>query len=55
MLKLKKQSKKIRIEGVEGLYENFDTKEGQKYICRIAAVRDRAAKDLGQMRKIKKY
>ena len=37
-------------------YENFDTKEGQKDThYRIAAARDRQAKDLGQMSTIKKY
>ena len=33
-----------RIEAVEGLYDNFDTKEGQKDIYTIAAARDRAAR-----------
>ena len=37
-------------------YKNFDTKEGQKDTpYRIAATRDRQAKDLGQMSTIKKY
>ena len=37
-------------------YENFDTKEGQKDThYRIAAARDRQAKDLGQMSTTKKY
>ena len=35
----------MQAEAVEGLSENFDTKEGQKDICRIAAARDRAADD----------
>ena len=56
MMKRKKQSTKRRIEAVEGLYENFDTKEGQKDFFRIAAARDRPATDIGQMMStIKKY
>ena len=51
------QSKKRRIDVVEGLYDNFDTKEGQKDIYRIAAAaaRDRAEKDIGQVSTINIY
>ena len=35
----------VKSEAVEGLSENFDTKEGQNDIYRIAAARDRAAND----------
>ena len=49
------QSKKRRIDVVEGLYDNFDTNEGQKDIYRIAAARDRAEKDIGQVSTINIY
>ena len=40
-------------ETVEGLYENYNTKEGRKDIFVIAAATDLAAKDTGQVRIMK--
>ena len=37
----------------DGLYDNMETSEGQKDVYRIAAARDRAGKDIGQIRTIK--
>ena len=55
MMKRDKQSNKRMIGAVEGLYEIFDTKEGQKDVFyRTAAARDRTANDMGQMSTIKK-
>ena len=39
-----------KAEAIEELYANLETSEGKKYIYRIAAVRDRAGKDIGQTR-----
>ena len=44
---------RVKAEAIEELYANLETSEGQKYIYRIAATRDRAGKDIGQMRTIK--
>ena len=43
----------VKAEAIEELYANLETSEGQKDIYRIAAARDRAGKDIGQMRTIK--
>ena len=43
----------MKAEAIEELYANLETSEGQKDIYRIAAARDRAGKDIGQMRTIK--
>ena len=52
-MKLKKAVKEKKDRS--RFYENFDTKEGQKDThYRIAAARDRQAKELGQMITIKK-
>ena len=52
-MKLKKAVKEKKDRS--RFYENFDTKEGEKDThYRIAAARDRQAKDLGQMSTIKK-
>ena len=44
---------RVKAEVIEELYANLETSEGQKDIYRIAAARDRAGKDIGQMRTIK--
>ena len=44
---------RVKAEAIEELYANLETSEGQKDIYRIAAARDRAGKDIGQMRTIK--
>ena len=44
---------RVNAEAIEELYANLETSEGQKDIYRIAAARDRAGKDIGQMRTIK--
>ena len=44
---------RVKAEAIEELYANLETSEGQKYIYRIATARDRAGKDIGQMRTIK--
>ena len=49
----KKVVARVKAEAIEELYANLETSEGQKYIYRIAAARDRAGKDIGQMRTIK--
>ena len=49
----KKVVARVKAEAIEELYANLDTSEGQKDIYRIAAARDRAGKDIGQMRPIK--
>ena len=33
-------------EAIDGLYDNMETSEGQKYVYRIAAARDRAGNDM---------
>ena len=43
----------MKAEAIEELYANLETSEGQRDIYRIAAARDRAGKDIGQMRTIK--
>ena len=48
----KKVVARVKAEAIEELYANLETSEGQKYIYRIAAERDRAGKDIGQMRTI---
>ena len=42
-----------KAEAIDGLYDNMETSEGQKDVYRIAAARDRAGKDIGQIRTIK--
>ena len=49
----KKMVARVKAEAIEELYANLETSEGQKYIYRIAAARDRAGKDIGHMRTIK--
>ena len=49
----KKVVARVKAEAIEELYANLETSEGQKDIYRIAAARDRAGKDIGQMRTIK--
>ena len=49
----KKVVARLKAEAIEELYANLETSEGQKDIYRIAAARDRAGKDIGQMRTIK--
>ena len=49
----KKVVARVKAEVIEELYANLETSEGQKDIYRIAAARDRAGKDIGQMRTIK--
>ena len=49
----KKVVARVKAEAIEELYANLEKSEGQKYIYRIAAARDRAGKDIGQMRTIK--
>ena len=44
---------RVKAEAIEELYANRETSEGQKDIYRIASARDRAGKDIGQMRTIK--
>ena len=46
----KKVVARVKAEAIDGLYE---TSEGQKDVYRIAAARDRAGKDIGQIRTIK--
>ena len=48
----KKVVARVKAEAIEELYANLETCEGQKDIYRIAAARDRAGKDIGQMRTI---
>ena len=48
----KKVVARVKAEAIEELYANLETSEGQKYIYRIAAARDRDGKDIGQMRTI---
>ncbi len=43
----------LKAEAINGLYHNMETSEGQKDVYRIAAARDRAGKDIGQIRTIK--
>ena len=45
---------RVKADAIEELYANLETSEGQKDIYRIAAARDRAGKDIGQMRTIKR-
>ena len=49
----KKVVARVKADAIEELYANLETSEGQKDIYRIAAARDRAGKDIGQMRTIK--
>ena len=49
----KKVVARVKAEAIEELYANLETSEGQKDIYRMAAARDRAGKDIGQMRTIK--
>ena len=49
----KKVVARVKVDAIEELYANLETSEGQKHIYRIAAARDRAGKDIGQMRTIK--
>ena len=49
----KKVVARVKAEAIEELYANLETSEGQTDIYRIAAARDRAGKDIGQMRTIK--
>ena len=49
----KKVVARVKAETIEELYAKLETSEGQKDIYRIAAARDRAGKDIGQMRTIK--
>ena len=49
----KKVVARVKAEAIEEMYANMETSEGHKYIYRIAAARDRAGKDIGQMRTIK--
>ena len=49
----KKVVARVKAEAIEKLYANLETSGGQKDIYRIAAARDRAGKDIGQMRTIK--
>ena len=49
----KKVVARVKAETIEELYATLETSEGQKDIYRIAAARDRAGKDIGQMRTIK--
>ena len=44
---------RVKAEVIEELYANLETSDGQKDIYRIAAARDRAGKDIGQIRTIK--
>ena len=44
---------RVKAEAIDGLYDNMETSEGQKDVYRIAAARDRAGKDIGQIRTIK--
>ena len=44
---------RVKAEAIDGLYDNMETSEGQKHVYRIAAARDRAGKDIGQIRTIK--
>ena len=46
----KKVVARVNAEAIEEMYANLETSEGQKDIYRIAAARDRAGKDIGQMR-----
>ena len=49
----KKVVARVKAKAIEKLYPNLESSEGQKDIYRIAAARDRARKDIGQMRTIK--
>ena len=49
----KKVVARVKAEAIEELCANLETSERQKDIYRIAAARDRAGKDIGQMRTIK--
>ena len=49
----KKVVARMKAEAIEELYANLETSEGQKDIYRVAAARDRAGKDIGQMRTTK--
>ena len=49
----KEEIARLKAEAIEELYANLETSEGQKDIYRIAAARDRAGKDIDQMRTIK--
>ena len=51
--KSKKVVARVKAEAVGGLYDNMETSEGQKDVYRIAAARDGAGKDIGQIRTIK--
>ena len=44
---------RVKAEAIDGLYDNMETSEGQTYVYRIAAARDRAGKDIEQLRTIK--
>ena len=50
----KKVVARVTAEAIDGLYYNTETSEGQKYVYRIAVARDRAGKDIGQTRTIKR-
>ena len=49
----KKVVARVKAEAIEELHANLETSAGQKDIYRIAAARDRARKDIGQVRTIK--
>ena len=49
----KKVVARVKAEAIDGLYDNMETSEGQKDVYRIAAARDRAGRDIGQIRTIK--
>ena len=49
----KKVVARVKAEAIDGLYDNMETSEGQKDVYRIAAARDRAGKDIGQIRTTK--
>ena len=44
---------RVKADAIDGLYDNMETSEGQKDVYRIAAARDRAGKNIGQIRTIK--
>ena len=48
----KKVVARVKAEAIDGLYGNMETSVGQKDVYRIAAARDRAGKDIGQIRNI---
>ena len=48
----KKVVARVKAEAIDGLYDNMETSDGQKDVYRIAAARDRAGKDIGQIRTI---